>query len=135
MKLENDIKVITTEVRDALIQNFKNSDEDLLIVAHWVSLTGELDHYGVSINPDRPTVCWGFVPFNQGRDEEIEFGTFWIDREEGNPYSYGNCLSEIEYPGEVVFNGQALKFPMFHLDESWTPVRLSALMAKKGWRE
>jgi hypothetical protein len=133
MEIENDIIVINEKIRAALIENYTNEDDDFLVVAHWSSLTGQMDHYGVSINPQRPTVCWGFVPFDQGFGEMLDFGTFWIDREQDNPYSFGNCLSEIEYPGDVFFNGEPVKFPMFSLDATWKPMRFSELKKIKGW--
>jgi len=118
-------RLITPELRDSLIENNKSNEEDSLIIAHWVSLSGGFDHYGISISPERPSVVWGCVPESQYSPRYLDFGTWWIQREDGNPFSYGNALDE--QLTEVYLNGEPWRIPFFNLDTNWKPIRVSEL--------
>lgn len=54
-----------------------------------------------------------------------EFSTFWVIREEGNPYSEGQSQEEQTIP--IRINGLPFDFPRWELDLYWEPVGLAEL--------
>jgi len=122
--------VITPEIFEALVRNFIEPKEEEVVAARWQSLDG-VEYFGLDINPDRPSVVFGFVELPIEMGGGLEFSTFWVVQEEDNPYSYGNALSDQFI--EILFNGRPTKFERWQVDTTWVPVPLKELMQQRGW--
>jgi hypothetical protein len=122
--------VINNRVQKALVREYHQAIEegesrtDPLVVARWFSLDGE-EYFGLEINPDRPSVVYGCVRLPSDMGGGWEFSTFWVIREEGNPYSEGQSLEEQTIP--IRINGLPFDFPRWELDLYWEPVGLAEL--------
>lgn len=123
-------RVMTPEHFEALVKNFTEPNEQEIVAARWESIEG-VEYFGLDINPDRPSVVFGFVELPEGMGGGLEFSTFWFMPEEGNPYSQGNSLYEQQI--DIVFNGETLKFNLWHIDEIWEPIPLEELKSQRGW--
>lgn len=129
--MENEYgSVLTAEVFEALVKNFTEPKEEEVVAARWQSLDG-VEYFGLDINPDRPSVVFGFVELPRDMGGGLEFSTFWVVEEEDNPYSYGRALSD-EFI-EILFDGRPVKLGRWQLDTTWVPIPLDELMKQRGW--
>ena len=122
--------VINAQVKKALVREFHRAVEegdsrtDPLVVARWFSLDG-LEYFGLEMDPGRPSVVYGCVQMPPEWGGGWEFSTFWVIREEGNPWSEGEALEDQTMPVQV--NDFVINLPRWELDLYWEPVGLSEL--------
>jgi hypothetical protein len=126
----NDGSIFNAEVFEALVKNYAKPGDQEVVSARWKSLEG-VEYFGLEINPNRPSVVFGFVELPQDMGGGLEFSTFWVVQEEGNPYSYGNALSDQFV--DILFDGRSTKLPRWELDQTWEEVSLKDLMEQRGW--
>jgi hypothetical protein len=122
--------VMTFEIFESLVMNFMNPGEEEKVVARWQSLDG-IEYFGLSINPERPSVVSRFVELPPEMGGGLEFSTFWVVQEEGNPYSVGNSLADQRV--EILLNGHPMSVHWWHIDQTWVPISLAELMKQRGW--
>lgn len=109
--------------------NKKQQDPDYesQIVARWFSLDG-VDYFGMEISPERPSVVFGCVMLPPDMGSGWEFSTFWVIREEGNPFSHGEALEDQRIP--ILVNDIPVELPRWELDLFWEPIGFKELSEK-----
>lgn len=123
-------RVMTDWHFNALVHNFKHPEGQGIVSARWFSISND-EYFGLEINPDRPSVVFGFAELPVWLGGGLEFSTFWYKPERGNPYSKGNSLYEQQLP--IEFQGEEIKLNFWFIDDEWEPISLEQLKKERGW--
>lgn len=123
--------VINPETYDLLVNECHKREQEYsenpMVVARWFSMDG-IDYFGLEISPDRPSVVWGCVWLPPEMGGGWEFSTFWVVREEGNPYSHGEALEDQTIP--INIEDRIMEVPRWELDLYWDPIPLDELTTR-----